>query len=565
MKSRHFVTPSPAEVPVIAALRKAGFLKETDGRMATFTCPMCQAIATYSVPSEQEPYGEVKCSCGLTLIQLLKELDMKLHEARCCPTLNISHIPIHEVVEAAEELLAETGKVVACGRSLYTADYRSGVLAWIDEADLTRLLSQYGVFLKHDARARADLPVDPPARMVHLLMSTQYKQAVPQVMGVVRQPFVLTDGSLCLTPGYHADLKVLAAFDPATFRKFAWTGKVSTSQAEESARFCEDLYREFAVEPSMKSTVLCAGLTAVQRGVLDRAPMILIQSNISGIGKSTLARVFALLVSEVPPSEISYPNSAEETGRTLFSALASAPACVLIDNIVGTLADYPALCTCLTEPLYESRVLRTSSTKQVSTRALFVGTGNYVVPAADMRRRVLSMRLVAPDEHPEQRRFEREDIDEFVRKHRPELVMHYLRIAAAYLQSGATVDCAPLSGLHNWSRRCREPIQALGYDDPALPMLKLLEEGDDDQVYRLQLLQALRHFFGAEAFTVSDIACLEQRQMLDALANVGVLKGGQLSREKLGWFLKGLSGFPIKGLLLERLGKHPQYRVKELK
>ena len=60
MKSRHFVTPSPAGVPVIAALRKAGFLKETDGRMATFTCPMCQAIATYSVPSEQEPYGEVK-------------------------------------------------------------------------------------------------------------------------------------------------------------------------------------------------------------------------------------------------------------------------------------------------------------------------------------------------------------------------------------------------------------------------------------------------------------------------------------------------------------------------
>ena len=143
--------------------------------------------------------------------------------------------------------------------------------------------------------------------------------------------------------------------------------------------------------------------------------------------------------------------------------------------------------------------------------------------------------------------------------------MHYLRIAAWYLQATEKAECVPLSGLHIWSRRCREPIQALGYDDPAVPMLKMLEEGDDDQAYRLQLLQALRHFFGAEAFTVSDIARLEQRQMVDALANVGVLKGGQLSREKLGWFLKGLVGYPIKDLLLERLGKHPQYRVKELK
>ena len=263
MKNRHFVRCKPTEAPVIAALRKAGFLTGSDDRMASFTCPMCQAIATYAVPSEQEPYGEVKCACGLSIIQLLEELGMELHEVRCCPTLNISRVPIHEIVDAAEELLAETGKVVACGRSLYTADYRSGVLAWIDEADLTRLLSQYGVFLKHDARSKSDLPVDPPARMVHLLMSTQYKQSVPQVMGVVRQPFVLTDGSLCLTPGYHTDLKVLAAFDPAPFRKFAWTGKVSASQAEESARFCEDLYREFAVEPSMKSTVLCAGLTVL--------------------------------------------------------------------------------------------------------------------------------------------------------------------------------------------------------------------------------------------------------------------------------------------------------------
>lgn len=201
MKNRHFVTPSPAEAPVIAALRKAGFLNGTDGRMATFTCPMCQAVATYAVPSEQEPYGEVKCSCGLTLVQLLEELGMELHEARCCPKLNVSRVPIHEIVDAAEELLAEAGKVVACGRSLYTADYRTGMLAWIDEADLTRLLSQYGVFLKHDARSKADLPVDPPSKMVHLLMSAQYRRAVPEVQGVVRQPFVRPDGSLCMSPG----------------------------------------------------------------------------------------------------------------------------------------------------------------------------------------------------------------------------------------------------------------------------------------------------------------------------------------------------------------------------
>lgn len=565
MKARHFVTPAPAEAPVISRLRDGGFLSSVDGLIARFVCPECHADATYVAPTEETPYGEVQCACGLNLKHLLEALDMKFYQARCCPTLAISEVPIHEVVEAAEEVLAETGRVVACGRSLYTVDFRTGVLAWIDEADLTKLLSAYTNFLKHDARARSDLPIDPPARVVHLLTSSQYRHAVPEVMGVVRQPFVRPDGSLCMSPGYHTDLKILAAFDPEPYRKFGWQGKISVAQAEESMSICRDIFRELSADPSLESTVLCAGLTAVQRGVLDRAPMFLVHSSFSGVGKTTLGRILALLVSGMPASEISYPTSAEETARTIFSALASSPACVLIDNIVGTLQDFPALCTCLSEPFYESRVLRTSSTKQVLTRVLFVGTGNYVTPAADLRRRVLPIKLVSSLEHPEQRHFEREDIDAFVSQHRPELVMNFLRIAAAYLQSGVTVDCVPLSGLHNWSRRCREPFLALGLADPAMPMLKLLEEGDDEQIYRQQLLQVLRHFFGEGAFTVSDIARLEQRQMVDALADMGVLKGSHLSREKLGWLLKGLAGFPIKGLLLERLGKHPRYRVRELK
>lgn len=565
MKKRYFAKLTPTCPPVIESLQKKGVLIKEDGVRAFFKCPACGAIATYESPSEIFPYGNVQCSCDFDLTALLESLGLQRHNVRMCPKINVTKVPIHELAEVAEEILAETSKIVTCGQTLYIADYTTGRLSSLEEADLVRILSTHCVMVRYDARTKQEEPIDPPAKLVRLLLGSQQRTMVPEVLGVIRQPFVRSDGSLCMTPGYIPDLKVLAAFDPTKFAPYAWEGHVSRSGVEKALEICEDLYCEFyPADASMKSAMIGAGLLAVQRGVIERAPMVLVQGNAPGSGKSTLAKVYARLATPENIAESSYPETAEEAAKQLLSALTMAPGAVFFDNIEGVMPAYPAMCTCLTEPLYERRVLQRSTLRQVITRTFFVGTGNFITPQADLRRRVFPVKLLAESENPEQRSFER-DIESYLEAKRSEIVMAHLKLVAGYLQSGEKAKVRTLAGMSAFTQRCREPLAWMGRPDPAEPMLKILDEGDDDLAKRYEFLRRLQKLFGDETISVSAIARQSDSELLDILADLNVMPNGRLARESLGWLLRGLAGFPVRNLEIVRLGKPSHYRIRELK
>ena len=554
-----FVKNAPVEAPVITRLRLKGLLHTESS--TSFCCPICGSTATYTVPTETAPYGDVHCKCGLELQKILDELDMRWFEARVCPVVSIGQAPIHELAEACEAILAETGKVFACAKTLYCINFASGRLSCLEEADLTRLLSQSCVMVRYDGRSKALEPVDPPTRLVRLLLGSHHT-SVPTVEGVCRQPFLREDGSLGLATGYISELKMVSAFDAEMYRPYAWTEPLTRQDAQIALAEIRKIFSNFCpADEATASAMICGALEAVQRVSLKRAPMLLVQGNAPGIGKSTLARVYCKLATPEPIAETSYPETSDECAKQLLSSLSSAPGAVFYDNAAERLPAYPALCTCLTEPVYERRVLQRSALRQVITRTLFVATGNFVSPEADLRRRVLPIKLIAPHDQPEQRQFDR-DVVEYVESHRAELVMKGLRIVAAYLQSGEKVSCRPLAGMEMFTHRCREPLIWLGEPDPLIPMLRLLDERDEDELRRHALLRCLQKTFNERSFSVADIARHLTPELFDSLADLDVVVGTQVARKSLGWLLRGLSGFPVRDLVLVRMGKEARYAVK---
>lgn len=61
---------------------------------------------------------------------------------------------------------------------------------------------------------------------------------------------------------------------------------------------------------------------------------------------------------------------------------------------------------------------------------------------------------------------------------------------------------------------------------------------------------------------MADIARHLTPELFDSLADLDVVVGTQVARKSLGWLLRGLSGFPVRDLVLVRMGKEARYAVK---
>ena len=75
------------------------------------------------------------------------------------------------------------------------------------------------------------------------------------------------------------------------------------------------------------------------------------------------------------------------------------------DNLTGDLVAHKSLCTALTSEYMSGRILGVSKTATVSTRALFLSSGNNVGPVQDMTRRCITIRLDPGCEMPAARSF----------------------------------------------------------------------------------------------------------------------------------------------------------------
>ncbi len=547
-------TPKAAENPVVATLKARGLYKTPLGSgKHEITCPWVtehtdgrDSGAAYFEPDEFFSIGGFCCQHShrekYHVSALLEFLDVRNTEARHKPTIRVVAGDLHLVVDAAERELASSGRHYQAGGLIVSVstDPTSGDPSIVPTSApaLTRELSVAATWEKYDGRAEDWVRCDPPTRHTAILYDAQSFRYLPHLAGVVRQPYFReTDCELILHPGYDLKSQRFGVFDA---RQFVMS-EPTPSAARAALALLEDLLTEFHfVAATDKAAALSAIFTAVVRPTLAYAPGFHARAPVIGSGKTYLCELIGAFAGPGGNAKVSYPTTSEEATKVILSLLLTSPAVIEFDDMDTDWIPHGTIKRMLTAEQITDRILGASKTATVSTRTLFLGSGNNVGPIRDLLRRVITIHIDPRCATPATLAYKGFPVDK-VRKQRGKYVAAVLTIIQAWRKAGMprpeAQNIVTFGGA--WSDYCRYPLMWLGHSDPATALLEQVRNDPDGDALGA-LLAEWYAVFRSTPTTVRKavLEALSHPNLLDAMREFPVEERGEINRSKLGWLLK---------------------------
>jgi hypothetical protein len=558
--------PRPEENTVLAALRVHGLYKAPlgDGKH-DITGPWVKdhtgevnGGTAYFEPDDNWPIGGFKCLHGHCVDRhvrdLLQFLNVEVNAARMKSTIRVIAGEIHRVVDAAERELAHSQRHYQRGGLIVTVVTDPGTsetrVQDISAPALVRALAGAAIWEKFDARAEDWIRIDPPARHAAVLFDSTSYHHLPVLSGLTRQPYLRPDGSLMMAAGYDPSTGMFGVFDT---QGYSIPESPTRAQAEAALALLKDQLTEFSFTSNTDlAAALAAILTAAVRPSVAHAPMFHARAHMVGSGKSYLCELITAYATPQRGTPTTFPRDDEECRKLLLAELLRAPAVIEFDNLTGDLVAHKSLCTALTSEFMSGRILGVSKTATVSTRALFLSSGNNVGPVQDMTRRCITINLDPGCEVPAARSFERPDLVRDVLCDRGRYVSAALIIVRAWIAAGKPqTACKSMAGYGEWSDLCRQPLLWLGLADATESVFEAMAE-DPDRETLDRLLTAWQSVFGKTAAMVRD-AVKQASVFHDEHVDLGEVlhdiadERGEINRRRLGWWIKRHAGRIVNG------------------
>ena len=512
----------------------------------------------YFEPDDNWPIGGFKCLHGHCaerhVRDLLRFVDIEVNAARMKPTIHVIAGEIHRVVDAAERELANSRRHYQRGGLIVTVVTDPGTretrVQDISAPALVRALAGAATWERFDARSEDWVRVDPPARHATVLFDSTSYHHLPVLTGLARQPYLRPDGSLMTAAGYDAATGMFGVFDT---REFSIPDNPTHTQAEAALALLKDLLAEFSFASDTDlAAAVSSMLTAAVRPSLVHAPMVHARAHTVGSGKSYLCELITAFATPQRGTPTTFPGDDEECRKLLLAELLRAPAVIEFDNLTGDLVAHKSLCTALTSEHMSGRILGVSKTATVSTRALFLSSGNNVGPVNDMTRRCITIHLDPACEVPAARSFKRPELVRDVLRERGRYVSAALTIVQAWVvASRPQTACKSIAGYHDWSDLCRQPLLWLGLADATESVFEAMAE-DPDRETLDRLLTAWQSVFGKTSAMVRDAVKqaaafhdenVELREVLHDIAD----ERGEINRRRLGWWIRRHAGRIVDG------------------
>ena len=206
---------------------------------------------------------------------------------------------------------------------------------------------------------------------------------------------------------------------------------------------------------------------------------------------------------------MSYPTTSEEATKVILALLLTSPAVIEVDDMDTDWIPHGTIKRMLTAEHITDRILGVSKTATVSTRTLFLGSGNNVGPIRDLLRRVLTIHVDPRCATPATMSYKGFPVEK-VRQHRGVYVAAVLTIIQAWRRAGcprAQADSIVTFG-GAWSDYCRYPLMWLGHCAPqkstSRNFLDLLGSSRKSRHQRILVVQSTKH-----RFRTYDIALLQ--------------------------------------------------------
>ncbi|ARO88765.1 hypothetical protein EBAPG3_013855 [Nitrosospira lacus] len=563
------LTPKAAENPVVAAFKARGLYKTPLGSgKHDITCPWVyehtdglDTGAAYFEPDELYPLGGFCCQHShrekIHIRQLLEFLGIRNDEARHKPVIRVVAGDLHRVIDAAEKELADRRRHYQAGGLIVSVstDPTTGDPSIIPTSApaLTRELSVAATWEKYDGRAEDWVRSDPPQRHVAILYDAQNFRHLPPLKGVARQPYFReSDGELITQAGYDKTSQRFGVFDS---RQFV-IEEPTVEAARAALALLEELLNEFHfVGAADKAAALSAIFTAVVRPTLAHAPGFHVKAPIFGSGKTYLCELIGAFAGPAGNAKVSYPTTSEEATKVILSLLLTSPAVIEFDDMDTDWIPHGTIKRMLTAEQITDRILGVSKTATVSTRTLFLGSGNNVGPVRDLLRRIVTIHIDPRCSTPATMTYKSFPVER-VRKQRGLYVAAVLTIILAWRRAGS--PRAPVESIVTfggaWSDYCRHPLMWLGHCDPATALLEQVKHDPDGDALA-GLMTQWHAAFGSTAITVRKVVEVAQRgnsDLLDAIREFPVEERGEVNRSKLGWLLKKHANRIVKGLEFQK-------------
>lgn len=561
-------TPRALENPVVSALKARGLYKTPLGSgKHDITCPWvhehtdCIDSGTaYFEPDDDYPAGGFSCMHShrdrYKIRQLLDHLDIPRVEAMHKPVIRIVQGDLHRIVDAAERELAKRGRHFQSGGLIVSVVTNTSTgdpsIVPTSIPALTRELSVAAIWEKYDGRAKDWVRTDPPHRHIKVLdESSSFRHLLP-LAGLARQPYFReSDGVLVAQSGYDKVSRLFGVFDPRQFI----TPEPTMEAARSALAMLEDLLTEFHfVSATDRAAALSAIFTAVVRPSLPFAPAFHVRAPVFGSGKSYLCDLIGSFAGPAGNAKVSYPKNSEEATKVILSLLLTNRAVIEFDDMDTDWLAHGVINRALTAEHITDRILGVSKTATVSTRTLFLGSGNNVGPVRDLLRRVATINVDPRCATPATLTYTGSPVS-MVRQERARYVAAVLTVIQAWRAAGspksATESIVTYGGA--WSDYCRHPLMWLGHPDPATALLEQVKH-DPDRDALGGLLVEWQRAFGARPTTVRRAlqVAAGNHDLMDAIREFPVEERGEINHSKLGWILKKNANRIVNGLEFQR-------------
>jgi hypothetical protein len=344
------------------------------------------------------------------------------------------------------------------------------------------------------------LPIDPKPKYADHILARAGSWKFPLLKGFINAPTLRQDGSILQTSGYDALSQII--YEPMGMEFQKIPDNPTKEQAEAALQKILSPFEGFPfTTDASRSVIIAALLTALIRRNISTAPLIAIDAPTAGTGKSLLAEIISIVATGNLPAMVSQGKNAEEDEKRLSSILAANDLIIVIDNCERPVeGDF--LCSMLTQEVVQARILGKSEMIRLPSNSLVMATGNNMVIAGDMARRVLMCRIDSKQERPDTRQFTF-DVRDMVREMRGELVVAGLTILRAYFVAGRPQKMDKIGSFEQWNF-IREALVWLGQADPA-ETRNYLFANDPRKAVLAELLNEWYECLGSKLITLAEI------------------------------------------------------------
>ena len=394
-------------------------------------------------------------------------------------------------VAALRDILAEAGGLYDRGVPVRLAydQIQKGTVAQMMTPHALVLMA-HGVCRPYARKPKDGTIIEVDARLPHsfavMYLDWRGEWQLPPLNGIASSPLLQEDGAINSTEGYDPasgmwcedvpDLTCLVPEQPTRV------------EAETALRLIRDTFKTFcfadaetlndasgiAIVDTSKapgrdeSAFLAALLTAVCRPSLYLAPGVLLRAapmSGAGAGKGLLARCICIIAFGRDPHAVTSGATPEELEKRIAAELIEGGPALFLDNLNNTAFKSDLLASAITERPARVRPLGKSQMVPLNASALVILTGNGLTVSEDLARRFITIEFDPRTEDPEARPF-KTDIRAEVRERRTELLAALLTI---WRWGRIVSDIGPggaLGSFEQWCRWVRDPLLALGCQDP---------------------------------------------------------------------------------------------------